>query len=134
MLKRDFIMVQIEEIGKAVALLAFYRREGKALDKNPTILSDAYLTIKTDSSFLLQHTPEEIATALDGDDGCGLQRLELSAKLLLEESYISTLPLPLFMKAREIFYYLQLHDDTFSVERVMLLQNIEYEINYLEKR
>ena len=49
MLKRDFIMVQIEEIGKAIALLFFYRKEGKGQDKNPTILSEAYLALKIDS-------------------------------------------------------------------------------------
>ena len=33
MLKRDFIMIQIEEIGKAIALLFFNRNKGKGQDK-----------------------------------------------------------------------------------------------------
>lgn len=130
MLKRDFIMIQIEEIGKVIALLFFYRKEGKGQDKNPTILSEAYLALKIDSPFLLQHTPEEIIAELNHDDGCGMQRLELAAKLLLEESYLSTLPMPLLEKAQELFYYLQIHDNTYSLERVKLLQDIEFEINY----
>ncbi len=130
MLKRDFIMVQIEEIGKAIALLFFNRKEGKGADENPTILSNAYLALKIDSPFLLQHTPQEIVEVLNQDDGCGMQRLELAAKLLLEESYLSTFPLPLLEKAQELFYYLQIHDSTYSLERVKLLQDIEFEINY----
>lgn len=123
-------MVQIEEIGKAVALLALNRNNRKERDKSPTILSGAYLALNIDSSFLLQHTPEEIIKTLNRDDGCGMQRLELAAKLLLEESYLSTLPLPLLEKAQELFYYLQIHDNTYSLERVKLLQDIEFEINY----
>ncbi len=129
MLKRDFIMVQIEEIGKAIALLRFNRNEGKGPDNNPTVLSDSYRALKTNSAFIMQHTPEEIVEALNQDDGCGMQRLELAAKLLLEESYLSADPLPLLYKAEEIFYFMQLHDNTFSLERVALLQEIESEKN-----
>ena len=71
--------------------------------------------------------PDEIELALNQDDGCGLQRMELAAKLLVEESYISAVPLPLLNKAQELLYYLQLHDATYSLERMMLLQDIEQE-------
>ena len=107
MLKRDFIMVQIEELGKALARLVFNRKSGKDLDKNPDLIEQA----------------------LNQDDGCGLQRLELAAKLLIEDSYVSSLPFPLLNKAQELLYYLQIHDSTYSVERMMLLQEVEHELS-----
>ena len=42
MLKRDFIMVQIEELGKALARLVFNRKSGKDLDKNPDLIEQAF--------------------------------------------------------------------------------------------
>ncbi len=120
-------MVQIEEIGKAIAQLVFNRNEGNGPDKNPVIIGDSYRALKTDAKFLLNHEPDEIELALNQDDGCGLQRMELAAKLLVEESYISAVPLPLLNKAQELLYYLQLHDATYSLERMMLLQDIEQE-------
>ncbi len=118
-------MVQIEEIGKAIAQLMFNRNEGNGPDKNPMIIGNAYHSLKTDTKFLLCHEPDEIELALNQDDGCGLQRMELAAKLLVEESYLSSIPLPLLNKAQEILYYLQIHDETYSLERMMLLQDIE---------
>lgn len=118
-------MVQIEEIGKAIAQLIFNRNEGNGPDKNPLIIGDAYRSLKTDTAFLLSHEPDEIELALNQDDGCGLQRMELAAKLLIEESYLSSVPLPLLNKAQELLYYLQIHDETYSLERMMLLQDIE---------
>lgn len=129
MLKRDFIMVQIEELGKALARLVFNRKSGKDLDKNPDLIEQAFTALKTDSAFLLGHSPEEIEQALNQDDGCGLQRMELAAKLLIEDSYVSSLPFPLLNKAQELLYYLQIHDSTYSVERMMLLQEVEHELS-----
>ena len=91
-------MAQIEEIGKAIAQLVFNRNEGNGPDKNPVIIGDSYRALKTDTKFLLNHEPDEIEMALNQDDGCGLQRMELAAKLLVEESYISSVPLPLLNK------------------------------------
>lgn len=120
-------MVQIEEIGKAIALLVFNRNEGNGPDKNPEIINDSFRSLKTDTQFLLAHEPDDIELALNQDDGCGLQRMELAAKLLVEESYLSPVPLPLLNKAQELLYYLQIHDATYSLERMMLLQDIEQE-------
>lgn len=120
-------MVQIEEIGKAIALLVFNRNEGNGPDKNPDIINDSFRSLQTDTQFLLAHEPDDIELALNQDDGCGLQRMELAAKLLVEESYLSPVPLPLLNKAQELLYYLQIHDATYSLERMMLLQDIEQE-------
>lgn len=131
MLKRDFIMVQIEELGKAIARLVFNRKSGNGLDKNPDLIEQALTSLKTDTAFLLGHSPEEIEHSLNQDDGCGLQRMELAAKLLIEDSYVSSLPLPLLNKAQELLYYLQIHDSTYSIERMMLLQEVEHEMSRL---
>lgn len=131
MLKRDFIMVQIEELGKAIARLVFNRKNGNDLDKNPDLIEQAFTSLKTDTAFLLGHSPEEIEQSLNQDDGCGLQRMELAAKLLIEDSYVSSLPLPLLNKAQELLYYLQIHDSTYSIERMMLLQEVEHEMSRL---
>ncbi len=129
MLKRDFIMVQIEELGKAIAQLVFNRQNGNNNNENPEIIGNIYHSLKTDLSFLLSHTPKEIEDELNQDDGCGLQRMELTAKVLIEESYLSSIPIPILNKAQELLYYLQIHDNTYSIERMMLLQEIEHEIN-----
>lgn len=124
-------MVQIEEIGKAIAQLVFNRNSGNGPDKNPEIIGQSFRSLKTDTAFLLNHEPDDIELALDGEDGCGLERMELAAKLLIEESYLSSVPLPLLNKAQELLYYLQIHDSAFSLERMMLLQDIEVEIKRL---
>ena len=131
MLKRDFIMVQIEELGKAIAQLIFNRNKGNTDKENPEIIDNIYHSLKTDLTFLLNHTPKEIENELNQDDGCGLQRMELTAKVLIEESYLSSVPIPILNKAQELLYYLQIHDNTYSIERMMLLQEIEHEINRL---
>ncbi len=131
MLKRDFIMVQIEELGKAIARLVFNRKNGNGLDKNPDLIEQAFTSLKTDTAFLLGHSPEEIEQSLNQDDGCGLQRMELAAKLLIEDSYVSSLPFPLLNKAQELLYYLQINDSTYSIERMMLLQEVEHEMSRL---
>ena len=112
MLKRDFIMVQIEELGKVIAQIIFNRNSNDGARKNP--------------EFLLNTPIDGIRTYLDGDDSCGLQRMELASKTLLEESFL----LPeaqgkkLRARAKELLEYIQRNDTTFSLERVALLEEI----------
>ena len=106
-------MVQIEELGKALARLVFNRKSGKDLDKNPDLIEQAFTALKTDSAFLLGHSPEEIEQALNQDDGCGLQRLELAAKLLIEDSYVSSLPFPLLSSDSRLHLFCRT-DDAFA--------------------
>lgn len=125
MLKRDFIMVQIEELGKAIARLVFNRQSGKD-GQNPEIVRDIYHSLKVDPAFLLSGAPDEIRSFLDQDDGCGLARMELAAKTLLEESYLRPDSSPaLRRKAKELLTYIQQNDNTFSLERVALLEELE---------
>ena len=129
MLKRDFIMVQIEEIGKMVVQLVLNRNDGNdGNDGNPAqsedVLATIYKSLQTTTDFLLTHSPAEIREQLNLDDGCGLERAELAAKTLIEESYRREDPLPLRRKARELIEFVQANDNTFSLERMQLLQEL----------
>ena len=130
MLKRDFIMVQIEELGKVIAQIIFNRNSNDGARKNPELIQSVYTFLKLDNDFLLNTPIDGIRTYLDGDDSCGLQRMELASKTLLEESFL----LPeaqgkkLRARAKELLEYIQRNDTTFSLERVALLEEIN---NYL---
>lgn len=76
MLKRDFIMVQIEELGKVIAQIIFNRNSNDGARKNPELIQSVYTSLKLDNDFLLNTPIDGIRTYLDGDDSCGLQRME----------------------------------------------------------
>ena len=124
MLKRDFILVQIEELGKVLAQLIDNRNHG-ASRKTDVLMETIYSSLKTDKEYLLSHTPEEIRSVLEGEDKAGLQRLEIAAKTLLEEGYLGSDKQSVLLKAQEIFLYIQEHDKTFSIERVNLISEIQ---------
>lgn len=118
-------MVQIEQLGKAIAQMIFNRRSGNG-GKNPALAESVYRSLKLDPAFLLAASPAEIRLHLDQDDGCGLARMELAAKVLMEESYLSATSGPVCReKARELLEYIQRNDTTFSLERVALLEELE---------
>ena len=102
-------MVQIEELGKVIAQIIFNRNSNDGARKNPELIQSVYTFLN-----------------LDGDDSCGLQRMELASKTLLEESFL----LPeaqgkkLRARAKELLEYIQRNDTTFSLERVALLEEI----------
>ena len=123
MLRRDFILVQIEELGKAIARL-FENRNNGVVHKNEGQTEVIYTSLRIEKDFIFSHTADEIRVALDYEDKAGLQRMELVAKTLVEESYLYESGTYL-QKAKEIFLYLQQHDNTFSIERVSLLEDIE---------
>ena len=56
MLKRDFIMVQIEELGKVIAQIIFNRNSNDGARKNPELIQSVYTFLKLDNDFLL-NTP-----------------------------------------------------------------------------
>ena len=115
MLKRDFIMVQIEELGKVIAQIIFNRNSNDGARKNPELIQSVYTFLKLDNDFLLNTPIDGIRTYL-----------ELAAKTLLEESFL----LPeaqgkkLRARAKELLEYIQRNDTTFSLERVALLEEI----------
>ena len=125
MLKRDFIMVQIEELGKVIAQIIFNRNSNDGARKNPELIQSVYTSLKLDNDFLLNTPIDGIRTYLDGDDSCGLQRMELATKTLLEESFL----LPEAQgktpgKSERAIGIYQRNDTTFSLERVALLEEI----------
>ncbi|MCD8178753.1 MAG: hypothetical protein LUE98_15605 [Tannerellaceae bacterium] len=124
MLKRDFIMVMIEELGKAVAQMITNRNHG-ATRKNESLVQVAYSTLKVDTHFLLKSSPEEMREYLDKEDGTVLQRMELAAKVLLEESYLyPEQQQEMRQKVKDILEYIQKHDTTFSLERVNMINEL----------
>ena len=125
MLKRDFIMVQIEELGKVIAQMIFNRNSNGAR-KNAELIQTVYTSLKIEKEFLLKASLEEIRCYLNQDDSCGLQRMELAAKTLLEESYLVPKKFSKIYKrkAKDILEYIQKNDTTFSLERVSLVNDI----------
>ena len=125
MLKRDFIMVQIEELGKVIAQIIF-NRNANADRKNPELIQTVYSSLKLDQDFLMTTSPEEILRSLDNEDNGGVLRLEIAIKTLIEDSYLQPENQPqILLRAKELLEYLQAHDSTFSLERVNLLNEIE---------
>ena len=117
MLKRDLIMVQIEELGKMVAQVIF-NRNNNAAGKNPELILD--------QDFLMTTAPDDILRFLDSEEKSGILRLEIAIKTLIESSYLQPKNQPeILLRAKELLEYLQAHDSTFSLERVNLLNEIE---------
>lgn len=125
MLKRDFIMVQIEELAKVVLQIITNRNTG-ATCKIPDMVQSVYTSLKLDRETLLTSSPEELIVRLNQDDEGGIQRLEIAIKTLIEESYLyPDQQKGMLIKAKELLQYIQMHDNTFSLERVALLDEIE---------
>lgn len=124
MLKRDFIMVQIEELGKVIAQIIF-NRNANAARKNPELIQTVYSSLKLEPDFLMSAPPADLIHSLDNGDGGGVQRLEIAVKALIEESYLQPEKQEeMLLRAKELLEYLQMHDTTFSFERVDLLDGI----------
>ena len=85
MLKRDFIMVQIEELGKVIAQIIF-NRNANAARKNPELIQTVYSSLKLDQDFLMTTSPEEILRSLDNEDNGGVLRLEIACLLYTSPS------------------------------------------------
>jgi len=124
MLRRDFIMVQIEELGKVIAQI-ISQRNTDAARKNPALIQGVYTSLKIDPKLLLAASPAEIREHLNGDDGEGIRRMEIAAKALIEESYLyPDRKKEILLKSKELLTYIQANDATFSLERVTLLEEI----------
>lgn len=124
MLKRDFIMVQIEELGKVIAQIIF-NRNANAARKNPELIQTVYSSLKLNPDDLMSASPADLIRSLDNGDGGGVQRLEIAVKALIEESYLQPEKQEeMLRRAKELLEYLQTHDNTFSFERVDLLDAI----------
>jgi hypothetical protein len=125
MLRRDFIMVQIEELGKMIAQIISQRNTG-ATRQIPEQLQTVYRSLKLDRDFLTTAAPEAIFHLLEGDDRGGIPRMDIAARALVEESYLFSgrQQRDLLLKAQTLLEYLQTHDRTFSLERMTLLDDL----------
>jgi hypothetical protein len=125
MLKRDFILIQIEELGKVIAQITS-QRNTDAARKTPALIQSVYHSLNIDMDFLLHASPPETRRCLDGEDDAGLQRMEIAARLLLEEAFLKPgKQEELHLKAKELLEYLQANDTTFSLERIFLLEELK---------
>ena len=124
MLRRDLILVQIEELGKVIAQIISQRNSG-AIRNIPKQIQVVYDSLKIDRNFLLATSPQEIRDTLNRDDNGGILRAEIAVKTLIEESFlIPEQKAELLLKAKSILEYLQQTDSTFSLERISLLETI----------
>jgi hypothetical protein len=125
MLKRDFIMVQIEELEKVITLI-IRQRDTDAARKNPALIQSVYNSLKVESDFLLRMSPQDIRRHLDGEEGAGLQRMELAAKVMIEDAFLNAeKQKELRLKSRELLEYIKANDRSFSLERSILLEELK---------
>jgi len=125
MLRRDFIMVQIEELGKVIARIIGQRHAGDTAGI-PEQIQVVYDSLKLDSTFLMNASPEEIRKRLDYEDSCGILRMEIAVKALMEESFLYPEDQNrILTRAQELLEFIQRNDNTFSLERVSLLNEIQ---------
>ena len=125
MLKRDFIMIQIEELAKVV-LQIIMNRNTNAARHTPELIQTIYSSLKLDRPTLMTAQPEELVRRLDNG---GILRLEIAVKTLIEESYLyPDEEQAMLQKAKTILEYIQTHDNTFSLERVNMLDELERRI------
>lgn len=129
MLKRDFIMVQIEELSKVI-LQIITNRNANATRRIPELIQTVYSSLKLDRPTLMDVPPEELIQRLDNDDNGGISRLEIAVKALIEESYLYPAEeQEMLQRATTLLEYIQMHDNTFSLERVALLDELKQRIS-----
>ncbi len=122
-------MVQIEELAKVVLQL-ITNRNANAARRNPELIQTVYTSLKLDRPSLMTVPPEELIRRLDSDDGGGIPRLEIAVKTLIEESYLHPdEEQEILQRAKLLLEYIQTHDNTFSLERVSLLDELKQRIH-----
>lgn len=95
----------------------------------PELIQTIYSSLKLDRPTLMTAQPEELVRRLDSDDNGGILRLEIAVKTLIEESYLyPDEEQAMLQKAKTILEYIQTHDNTFSLERVNMLDELERRI------
>ncbi len=131
MLRRDFIMVQIEELAKVV-LQIVTNRNTNAARHNPGLIQTVYTSLKLDHQTLMTEQPDTLVQRLNQDDDGGLLRLEIGVKTLIEESYLRPdEESAILQRALILLEYLQTHDNTFSLERVNMLNELKRRMQHL---
>lgn len=134
MLKRDLIMIQIEELGKMIQSIIDFRLKNDTT-KIPDLVERIFSSLQISRKTLLEDRAENLIEKLDGEDSEGKLRLEIAAKTLMEESYIyPDKKEEMLIKAKELLEYIQKHDNTFSLERVADIENINRLLRSCEEK
>lgn len=127
MLKRDFIMVQIEELAKVIVQLVTNRNTGNGAARATEALKQVFNSLDTDPETLLSETPETTCRRMDEGGRSGLMRMEIAAKALIETSYVQPQDKTrLLARAKELLLYVQAHDNTFSIDRMETIGLIDH--------
>nr|WP_233547745.1 hypothetical protein [Parabacteroides sp. AF17-28] len=122
-------MVQIEELAKVV-LQIITNRNTNAARRIPELIQTVYTSLKLDRLTLMTVPLEELIRRLNSDDGGGIPRLEIAVKTLIEESYLHPgEEQDMLQRAKLLLEYIQTHDNTFSLERVSLLDELEQRLS-----
>ena len=117
-------MIQIEELAKVV-LQIITNRNTNATRHTPELIQTVYNSLKLDRPALMALPPEERIRRLDSDDNGGILRLEIAVKTLIEESYLyPDEEQAMLRKAKMLLEYIQKYDNTFSLERVNMLDEL----------
>ena len=110
-------MIQIEELAKVV-LQIITNRNTNATRHTPELIQTVYNSLKLDRPTLMTAQPEELVNG-------GILRLEIAVKTLIEESYLyPDEEQAMLRKAKMLLEYIQKHDNTFSLERVNMLNEL----------
>ena len=124
-------MVQIEELAKVV-LQIVTNRNTNAARHNPGLIQTVYTSLKLDHQTLMTEQPDTLVQRLNQDDDGGLLRLEIGVKTLIEESYLRPdEESAILQRALILLEYLQTHDNTFSLERVNMLNELKRRMQHL---
>ncbi|WP_234367695.1 hypothetical protein [Parabacteroides pacaensis] len=119
-------MVQIEELGKVIAQLILSRKINNDAARKTEAIQQVYTSLNTDPDFLLEASPETIFAQMDEGGRSGLLRMEMAAKTLVEDSFLNPVKKEqLLRKAKQLLEYIQMHDNTFSLERLEKISEID---------
>lgn len=119
-------MVQIEELGKIIAQLITARQLNNNASRSTEALKQVYSSLDIEPDYMLEAAPETILARLDEGGRSGLLRLEVAAQALMEESFLNPVKKEqLLCKAKQLLQYIQMNDDTFSIERIEKISEID---------
>lgn len=117
MLRKDYLLAQIEELAKKFARL-IEKKEALAPDVQAET-DECYGMLGITARWIMETETEEIISRI------GIwELLELLVRIMVEDPRLNT-SRSCMQKAQEILFFVQERDRTYSLERVMLEERIE---------
>lgn len=117
MLRKDYLLAQIEELAKKFSRLIEKKETGNP-DTLP-VADECYGMLGISARWIEETETEDIISHI-----AIWELLELLVKIMLEDSRLNT-DRRNMRKAQEILFYVQENDRTYSLERVALEERIE---------